>query len=173
VSNGTSIAVKSEDINMSNRANTANACPLGGAARAAFGRIAEVMLPGTDAMPSASEAGVSGALLDEVLEARPDLSAPLARALRDLGESFSLERLAQYLRVDSDAYSALTTCAAAAYYLSPEARDAIGYPGQEARDFDPYEYVLWVSEGLIDPVIERGPIWRRPPDAPEAAGGRT
>ena len=139
--------------------------------RAVFGRMAEVMLPGTDTMPSAGRAGVPGAGLDEVLAARPDLAEPLGRALRDLGDSFSLEALARYLKVDEEAYSALTTCAAAAYYLSPEVRELIGYPGQEARSFDPYEYVQWIDEGLLDPVTERGPIWRRPPDAPLNSGG--
>ena len=143
---------------------------IGGAERAAFGRMAEVMLPGTDTMPSAGRAGVPGPRLDEVLEARPDLAEPLGRALRDLGDlgdSFSLENLARYLSVDEEAYSALTLCVGAAYYLSQEVRDLIGYPGQEARSFDPYEYVGWIDEGLLDPVTERGPIWRRPPDAPD------
>lgn len=143
---------------------------MGEAERAVFGRMAEVMLPGTDTMPSAGRAGVPGAGLDEVLAARPDLAEPLARAVGDLGESFSLEALAGYLSVDEEAYSALTTCAAAAYYLSPEVRELIGYPGQEARSFDPYEYVQWIDEGLLDPVTERGPIWRRPPDAPPDGG---
>lgn len=140
---------------------------IGEAERAVFGRMAEVMLPGTDTMPSAGRAGVPGPGLDEVLAARPDLIEPLGRALRDLGGSFSLEALAGYLSADEEAYSALTLCVAAAYYLSPEVRDLIGYPGQEARSFDPYEYVAWIDEGLLDPVTERGPIWRRPPDAPD------
>ena len=144
---------------------------IGEAERAVFGRMAEVMLPGTDTMPSAGRAGVPGPGLDEVLAARPDLIEPLGRALRDLDGSFSLEALAGYLSVDEEAYSALTLCVAAAYYLSPEVRDRIGYPGQEARSFDPYEYVAWIDEGLLDPVTERGPIWRRPPDAPPNAEG--
>ena len=130
------------------------------------------MLPGTDTMPSAGRAGVPGPGLDEVLEARPDLAEPLGRALRDLGDSFSLENLARYLSADEEAYAALTVCAAAAYYLSPEVRDQIGYPGQEARSFDPYEYVGWIDEGLLDPVTERGPIWRRPPGDTPAERGR-
>ena len=143
---------------------------IGETERAAFGRMAEVMLPGTDTMPSAERAGVPGPGLDEVLAARPDLAEPLGRALRDLGGSFSLEALAGYLSVNEEAYSALTLCVAAAYYLSPEVRDLIGYPGQEARSFDPYEYVAWIDEGLLDPVTERGPIWRRPPDGDPASG---
>lgn len=144
---------------------------IGEAERGVFGRMAEVMLPGTDTMPSAGRAGVAGPGLDEVLAARPDLAEPLGRALRDLGGSFSLEALAGYLSTDEEAYSALTLCVAAAYYLSPEVRDLIGYPGQEARSFDPYEYVGWIDEGLLDPVTERGPIWRRPPDTPAEGGG--
>ena len=49
--------------------------------RAQLGAIADELIPAGSGMPSASEAGVAGEFLDEVLAARPDLAAPLeARA---------------------------------------------------------------------------------------------
>ncbi len=132
--------------------------------RQRLGRIADVMLPATSAMPSATDVGVPGALVDSVLAARPDLLETLKRAIADLGDSFSLTRLDDYLGEDPHGYAALTTCVAGAYYLSAEVRDRIGYPGQLALTYDPYAYVQWVSDGLLDPVIGRGPVWRRPSD---------
>ena len=39
--------------------------------------LADLLIPGEDGMPSASEAGATGRWLDAVLAARPDLRAPL------------------------------------------------------------------------------------------------
>ena len=126
--------------------------------------LADVMLPAAHGMPSASEVGAVASYLDQVLGWRNDLRQPLVQALAALDPaSFSMERLSAFLREDEDAYAALTTVVAACYYLSPVVRDRIGYPGQVAKTFDPYAYTEWVAEGLLDPVVERGPIWREVP----------
>ena len=52
---------------------------------------------------------------------------------------------------------------AACYYLSPVVRERIGYPGQVAKTYDPFAYTAWVAEGLLDPVMDRGPIYREAP----------
>ena len=127
--------------------------------------LADVMVPAAHGMPSASEAGVIPDFLDEVLGWRADLCAPLARAVAALDpSSFTVERLVGYHREDEAAYVALTTAVAACYYLSPVVREKIGYPGQVAKTYDPFEYTAWVAEGLLDPVVERGPIWREAPE---------
>ena len=46
--------------------------------REALGGLADALIPSADGMPSATEAGTTGALLDEVLRVREDLEAPLA-----------------------------------------------------------------------------------------------
>ena len=52
--------------------------------RAQLGAIADELIPAGSGMPSASEAGVAGEFLDEVLVARPDLAAPLEVALEQV-----------------------------------------------------------------------------------------
>jgi hypothetical protein len=45
--------------------------------------------------------------------------------------------------------------------MSADVRERLGYPGQQARPFEPrpdYE-----EDGLIQSVIERGPIYRPTP----------
>ena len=123
--------------------------------------LADVMLPAAHGMPSASEVKAVVAYLDQVLGWRDDLRQPLVRAIAALEPAtFTVDRLSALHKEDEDAYVALTTTVAACYYLSPEVRDRIGYPGQVAKTYDPYAYTEWVAEGLLDPVVDRGPIWR-------------
>ena len=49
--------------------------------RTAFWALADVLIPATDAMPAASQAGSAEKWLDRALAARPDLVAPLAAVL--------------------------------------------------------------------------------------------
>ena len=127
--------------------------------------LADVMLPAAHGMPSASEVGAVADYLDQVLAWRDDLRQPLERAVAALDPaSFTIERLAAYCQEDEDAYTALTTVVAACYYLNPVVREQIGYPGQVAKTYDPFAYTEWVAEGLLDPVVERGPIWREVPE---------
>lgn len=127
--------------------------------------LADVMLPAAHGMPAASEVEAIADYLGQVLEWRDDLRQPLERAVAALDpDSFTIERLAAYCQEDEDAYTALTTAVAACYYLNPMVRERIGYPGQVAKTYDPFAYTEWVAEGLLDPVVERGPIWREAPE---------
>ena len=50
----------------------------------------------------------------------------------------------------------------AGYYTDAGVRTAIGYPGQLARPVSVLDYPAYLAEGLIDVVVDRGPIWRDP-----------
>ena len=58
-------------------------------------------------------------------------------------------------RVDRPAHQALLVVVAAGYYLSEDVRTRIGYAGQEAIAVDAFAYPEYVSEGLLDGVLER------------------
>ncbi len=49
--------------------------------RETLAAVADMLIPSGDGMPSASEAGVAGRWLDEVLQLRPDFGPPLAAVL--------------------------------------------------------------------------------------------
>ncbi len=51
----------------------------------------------------------------------------------------------------------------AAYYLSPKVRRSIGYPGQRPHEVFPDQAEHDLRDGILDPVIARGPIWRQVP----------
>jgi hypothetical protein len=128
--------------------------------RVQLGAIADELIPAGSGMPSASEAGVAGQYLDEVLAARPDLAEPLEAALASVeGRADAIAAL----REDAGAWGVITAVVPAAYFLNPEMRAAIGYPGLEARPIDPDAAPDYLDDGLLESVVARGPVYRPTP----------
>ena len=113
--------------------------------------LADQLIPGEDGMPSASEAGATGRWLDAVLEARPDLRAPL----EGIAPYETIETLPER---DPAGWTALTSAVVAAYYFNPEVCERIGYQGQRALPLGPPDH-----EDLLASVVERGPVYRPTP----------
>jgi hypothetical protein len=164
--------------------------------RGRLAAVADALLPAAHGMPSASEVGVAGPQLDRVLAARPDLAAPLARALSavappdvptdavadaaaplvaDDPRDDLVDDPAAGLRAletaDPEAHHALVLAIAGGYYLHEEVRRRIGYPGQRRRP-PPGGEPEYVRDGLLDAVVARGPVWRDPAAAAEPETAR-
>lgn len=138
--------------------------------RPTLAALADVLIPAADGMPSASEAGAAGEWLDEVLRVRGDLEAPLHGLLeraRGVDPAAEVDRLG---REEPEAFEALATAVAGAYFLNPEVRRLIGYPGQERRPIEPEDPPDYEQDGLLASVIERGPIFRPTPESRRRAG---
>ena len=128
--------------------------------RRTYAGIADILIPEAEGMPSASQAGVPDRYLDEALGYRPDLQDALQQTLdaaRGLAAADAVELLnAEHI----PAFEALGTLTAGAYFLNPEVRERIGYPGQVPTppkdDTDTYLH-------LLENVMERGQVYR---DAP-------
>jgi hypothetical protein len=45
--------------------------------------------------------------------------------------------------------------------MSPKVRKRIGYPGQKPRPFFADEADYYLRDGLLAPVLERGPIYKQ------------
>jgi len=108
-----------------------------------------VILPVGD-LPGGGTLAASSGLADKVLAARPDLAAPLARALGDE----TLGHLHELGQRDPDAWMAALTVLAGAYYLYPDVRRRIGYDGQEARPVKPDNYPAYIEQGLLDHLLD-------------------
>lgn len=130
--------------------------------RETLARLADVLIPAGSTMPSASQAGVATTLLDAVLGARPDVAEELRRVLgwaHDLEPEAAITRL----RSEDDAgFQTLTFVVAGGYLMDVRVGGLLGYPGQEAKLVDPLDYMSYVEEGLLDPVIARGAVYRDP-----------
>jgi hypothetical protein len=127
--------------------------------------VADHLIPAAHGMPSAAEI-VSGSQVRFVLRSRPDLAAPLHRALHpELGPD-PQGRLDELAKHDPEAHAAVQLTVVAGYYTDPAIRARIGYPGQESRPVNALDYPAYVAEGLLDAVVRRGPIWRDPSAQP-------
>jgi hypothetical protein len=125
--------------------------------RQRFARLADVLIPAAEGMPSASQADVPQRWLEEALRHRPDLDAGLHGALDAAGDLPADEAIQLLNTEHIPDFEALGTLTAGAYFLNPEVRDLIGYPGQVAtppRD-DTDTYV-----DLLEHVVERGQVYR-------------
>jgi hypothetical protein len=124
------------------------------ASRARLAELADLLIPASADLPSASAMGVAAHGVDRVLAARPDLAPLLAEALAFPGDISALRTSRPEL------FAALGEIVAGAYYLEPEIQDRIGYHG---RVSDPVESAPALDETLLTPVLTRGPIYRPDP----------
>jgi hypothetical protein len=121
-------------------------------ARVRLADLADVLIPGSGEFPSASAAGVPADLIDRALGFRPDLGAPLARAL-DVAEGLDPEAALDALSTSHSAeFAALSTLVSGAYLQSPQVQRALDYrpaPRQANDDVDSYV-------DLLEIVLVRG-----------------
>ena len=130
-------------------------------ARSTFAGLADTLIPASGTMPSASQSGATGEWLDAVLAARPDLVEPLLALARRVEGQEPAAVLADLQAHDVAAFGLLAEVVPNAYYMNPAVRELVGYPGQVGLDPDLAWPPDWLD--LLEPVIERGPIYRDPP----------
>lgn len=131
--------------------------------RAAFGAIADHLIPAYKGLPAATTVGVHQDMLDAVLSYRPDIEEPFLRGLAavDTGDlSASLNAL---FRADADAFNALGLAASGGYYMTAEVRAILGYPGQESLTYDAHATPDYLTDHMLERVVRRGPLYRPTP----------
>jgi hypothetical protein len=137
-----------------------NDTSLSGADRDVYGRLADELIPAAADMPSASQAEVPSRWIDEALRVRPDLMGHLRVAI-EVGSGIGAAEGVALLHAEHPAvFESIGTLTAGAYFLNPEVRRLIGYPGQvpvPIRD-DVDSYI-----DMLANVVERGQIYRSPP----------
>lgn len=140
---------------------------LSGAQRRTLGRLADELIPRSDAMPSATDVNIGGELIDLVLGSRDDLAKDLERLLDDAEHENPTATLRRLASGDRNGLHMLRLVVAGGYLMSPRVGRLIGYAGQQPKQVDPYSYVALVDSGLLDPVVARGPIFRPTPNQSE------
>jgi hypothetical protein len=129
--------------------------------RARLAALADVLIPASGEMPSASLAEVAGRWLDAVLAARPDLADGLRDVLDKARDREPHEAVAAFRSNEPSAFEALAEVVAGAYFMNPDVQQAIGYSGQHPREIDPRPD--YMEDGLLESVVRRGPIYRPTP----------
>lgn len=130
--------------------------------RAVFAVIADALIPTHTARPSASGADVPTRWIDAALTARPDLAPALKEviaACADVDPSAPASAIFTRLQgLRPELVGAVGTLTAGAYFLNPEIRQLIGYPGQEARPHNVHAELPYL--GMLEKVVERGEIYQ-------------
>jgi len=129
--------------------------------RQLFAALADLLIPAGGGFPSASQAGVAHEGLDQLLAVRPDLLDSLKSLLLRAKERAPAEFLRELQTSDQGAFGALAESVPGAYFLNADVRAKLKYTGQSARPIDPRQDYL--DDGLLQSVIDRGPIYRPTP----------
>ena len=125
--------------------------------RAVYSRLADVLIPSAEGMPSASEADVPSKWINDALGYRPDLVPAFLQALEIGADGEAEAAVVRINSTDSVAFDALGVLTSGSYFLNPAVKELIGYPGQvpsPAYD-DTATYI-----DMLAAVVERGPIFR-------------
>jgi len=128
-----------------------------------FAKMADIIIPAWQRMPSASAVGVHKELLDAVLRARPDLVEGVKSAIEACRGRSPGEGVNDLFRSNRAAFDAFTLAATGAYYMDDTVRKLVGYPGQESPPYDPWETPDYLTDGLLERVTRRGAIYKSTP----------
>lgn len=136
--------------------------PLSEAEREALVAVADALCGGGRLSAPSATPGYDE-WLDRALAARADAFEEVVAAAVAL-EGLSLEGRREALRrMNADErprFHALSSVVAGAWLLVPEIAAALGYPGQVAAPATFDEAAAQLETGILDPVIERGPIYK-------------
>lgn len=136
--------------------------------RTTFAGIADILIPAAEGMPAATEVGVHQDMLDHVLSLRPDLADDVWRGLDAAAGKPAQDAANELNKNDAAALSAIGLAASAGYYMTPKVRELIGYPGQQSRpDPNPDAIPEYVSNGMLQQVIDRGAVFKPTPKTPK------
>ena len=136
------------------------------AQRARLAALADVLIAGGAGMPSASEADVHTQWIDRVITVRADMDTAVRTVVELEGDA--AEVIAN-LQADTPPglFVPFAFAVAGAYLINPRVRRELGYPGPAPMKNPalPGEAEAYLEDGILDAVIERGPIYRPTPDA--------
>jgi hypothetical protein len=131
--------------------------------RALFGRVADLLIPAYKQMPAATSVGVHEAMLDKVLEFRPDIVEAFFRGMGKVDPHDISGSVNALFRDDADAFGAVSLAASGGYYMTEPVRKALGYPGQESLTYDAHEVPDYLVSHMLERVVRRGPAYRPTP----------
>jgi hypothetical protein len=139
---------------------------------------ADVLIPRSGDIPSASETPGFGEWLDRALAARSEIVPELRAVLDSVGvdaakvgsvgvDAAEVEIALRTLDSERpDDLRLVTDIVAGAYFMIPEVLARIGYPGQHRAPARLAEAADELETGILDPVINRGWQVRYPPEGP-------
>ena len=134
--------------------------PLGADRLERFYAVADLIIPSSGTMPSASAADPRTTRLRRLLTGYPDLELQLRDVLVYEPELTPAEYLEALHATHKEWFRFLLSICHMVYYLNPRVQRRLGYPGQApARELED-ELELLLAEADLDVVKQRGAIYR-------------
>jgi hypothetical protein len=125
-------------------------------------RVADCLIPASGPNPKASDADQYLQFLNLALSARADVFDEVLAAvivLADVSDDDLWGALKQMWSQDREIFDPLSSIVAGAYFMTPQIKELIGYPGQH-RDVPGLEEAAdELGTGILEPVLERGFIY--------------
>jgi hypothetical protein len=118
-------------------------------------QVADLLLPGDGSAPAAGDLRDLDALLRAAVVAVAHEAVVVEEALAVLPVEPTWESLAQLDRTRPELFEVLAAVTAGAYFMSPLALDAIGYPHGPRHAASPEQVVDELDSGILDPVLAR------------------
>lgn len=125
-------------------------------------RVADCLIPAAGPNPKASDAEQYTSYLALALAARADVFETVvagAVTLADVDDDGLWDALKRMWTEDRFTFDPLSSILAGAYFMTPQVKALIGYPGQH-RDPAPLQQAAdEIGSGILDPVLARGSIY--------------
>lgn len=125
-------------------------------------RIADALIPESGPNPKASDAREFGAYLQLALAARADVFDLVLGAVTDLAGVADADLYVALKKLwanDKATFDPLSSIIAGAYFMTPQVKELIGYPGQHRDPAGLEDAANELDTGILDPVLERGYIY--------------
>lgn len=126
--------------------------------------IADVLIPAAGDGPAATAEPDFDSWLARAVDARADSFGALNTVLTQL-DGAAPEKIDATLRTlhadQPDVFQVVSAVVAGAWLMIPAVRDRIGYPGQGHARARLEEAADQISDGILDPVLARGPVYTR------------
>ncbi|WP_280250053.1 hypothetical protein [Nocardia abscessus] len=122
-------------------------------------RIADCLIPAVGPNPAASEAQDYGRHLELALAARADAFDTIVRVIDEVAgvpDEQLRAALKQLWAEERAAFDPLSSVVAGAYFMTPQVKALIGYPGQHRDPAGLEEAADELGSGILEPVLERG-----------------
>jgi hypothetical protein len=137
--------------------------PLTAAEVATLRAIADVLIPAAgDGNPAATSEPEFDRWLARAVDARADSFGALNTVLTQL-DGAAPEKIDAALRTlhagQPDVFQVVSAVVAGAWLMIPAVRERIGYPGQGHARARLEEAADQISDGILDPVVARGPVY--------------
>lgn len=125
-------------------------------------RLAAVLVPGTAAMPPASDIASFDGLLRTAVKACGYTDQEVRAAIEGIAPDISLSGAQRWAADDPESFGIAAVLVSAAYYMAPTVLERLNYPTERRHPAGHDDFAEEYMTGVLDAVTDRGPRCRDP-----------